>query len=130
MTQPVVIVGGPWPERIGKTAIILDKPHGEEGNVYPWPGLGKDEVIVLIINDPLDEKPQRWSCAIRRTWLQPLDDGLTALAGAALALMISLRFAEKGSNDSGPFWNTAELVKALRQFYRDMGHDGGDPNPA
>ena len=51
MGDRVRIVGGPWPERVGALGHVADRPAGRAGSVYPWPGRGSDEVIVLLDKD-------------------------------------------------------------------------------
>lgn len=62
----IVVTGGPWPERVGHHGTIVGNPHGYP--VYPWAGVAKHEVVVLLPDDPLGEpNPSRtWSCVMRR----------------------------------------------------------------
>lgn len=66
----VRVVWGPWPERIGCVATVVGAPEGYRS--YPWHGLGKREVVVLLDDDPLSAtKPrgyggQAWTCVIDR----------------------------------------------------------------
>ena len=56
--------GCPWPERRGCTGTIA-VPPASEFNRYPVHGLGKNEVIVLLDDDPFGLPPARWwSCVV------------------------------------------------------------------
>lgn len=75
-TRRVRVVGGPWPERIGCEGVEVDAPAGARH--YPFVGLGKDETVVLLDNDPLlphRPYPVAWSCVYRRKNLEFLDGG-------------------------------------------------------
>lgn len=67
MTQRILVIGGPWPERIGCAGQIAE-PTPEETLYYPFAGRSSNEVIVLLDNDPLKpDKPfRRWTCALLR----------------------------------------------------------------
>ena len=72
--QRIRVVGGPWPERIGCEGVIVSQLHDE----YPWHGLGKNEVIVLLDDDPLCDLARRlrnldYSCAIGRKDVEMID---------------------------------------------------------
>ena len=63
----------PWPERVGCEGVIVERPAGPEGRVYPWPGRGRVEVIVLLDDDPLagthddffgEPHDDTWTCAL------------------------------------------------------------------
>ena len=61
----------PWPERVGCEGVIVERPTGPEGQLYPWHGRGRDEVIVLLDDDPLlplrtGSSVRRWTCAVDR----------------------------------------------------------------
>jgi hypothetical protein len=63
---PIVVVGGPWPERIGAHGIIA---YRQGCRTYPWAGCARDEVIILLDHDPLTDgrvSPDGggWTCAI------------------------------------------------------------------
>lgn len=72
---PLVITGGPWPERIGlRCRIVADPRDGR----YPFDKPRYKDVVVLVENDPHDGKvysfgPGRtdaergWTCVIGRT---------------------------------------------------------------
>lgn len=62
------IIGGPWPERIGARGFIR-YPTTSEAKVYPFHGLGRDEVVVLLDDDPIDRGRSNaaqadWSCVM------------------------------------------------------------------
>lgn len=59
---PLVIVGGPWPERIGLRAREVQP----KGDYYPWHGRGRGEVVLLVENDPLSEPHDGWTCVMDR----------------------------------------------------------------
>lgn len=66
----VALVGNPWPERAGARGCIAQVPV-EYGDVYPVHGLGPNEVIVKLDNDPLASEDQPvmhhwWSCVMDR----------------------------------------------------------------
>lgn len=71
----IVVVGGPWPERVGAIGWLVE-PTLARAAIYPFRGLGKDEVVIRLDHDPLlrDEiMDQRWwTCAIRRSSVEPL----------------------------------------------------------
>lgn len=63
MGDRVEVAGGPWPERIGCRGVIVDEglPH------YPWTGLGRNEAVVLLDDDPLGgHHPDGWTCVMDR----------------------------------------------------------------
>lgn len=72
MTDTHRIVHSPWPEREGLTCTIVERPPGRAGNVYPWPGLGKNEVVIRISDDPIGAAWNGWSCVLNRRLLEPL----------------------------------------------------------
>lgn len=76
MAERIRVTGGPWPERIGCEGVIVE-PTPEQAKVYPWPGRGKDEVIILLDKDPLLIGPWRpghyWSCATSRRNVRVID---------------------------------------------------------
>jgi hypothetical protein len=52
----------------------------------------------------------------------------TSVEIAALDLHRAMKKAQRGENESGPFWNTKELVEALYRFNDFMeGKDGTEP---
>lgn len=62
---------GPWPERIGNRARVVTGPSDE----YPWHGLGDNEVVVLIEDDPFfraDHRYRGWTCVLAKNDLVPL----------------------------------------------------------
>lgn len=64
------VTGGPWPERIGLEGCIVI-PTPEQAKLYPFNGRAKNEVIVLIDDDPLNGPGTKfcdepWSCAINK----------------------------------------------------------------
>jgi hypothetical protein len=62
-----IITGGPWPERIGLIAHIVEPPEGELQ--YPWDGVMKNEAVVSIEDDPHTPAERSWSCVMRRSHL-------------------------------------------------------------
>ena len=65
----VRVVGGPWPERIGAVGVIVPKLRRE----YPWVGLGRNEVVVLLDDDPLGRTDGRdWTHVIDQRDLAPV----------------------------------------------------------
>lgn len=61
------VTGGPWPERHGLRCRIVPPLD----STYPWHGLGKREVVVLVEDDPHAnetclgvERDPRWSCVL------------------------------------------------------------------
>lgn len=60
---PLVVVGGPWPQRIGLRA----REVPQTADTYPWNRLGRAEVVVLIENDPLCEPHDGWTCCLSRS---------------------------------------------------------------
>ena len=60
-TRIIVMDGSPWPERVGCTGVIVDGPDH-----YPWHGLGRNEYVVLLDDDPLGSRHgnPRWSCVM------------------------------------------------------------------
>lgn len=66
MTEAYRVTGGPWPERIGLVARIVEAPLSR--SVYPWAGKGDDEVVVFIDDDPFRRTVTHpeWSCVMRR----------------------------------------------------------------
>lgn len=58
-----------WPERVGCTGTVVDGPGR-----YPWHGVGKNEVVILLDDDPL-HPPQdspAWSCVAGLRMLEVL----------------------------------------------------------
>ena len=58
----------PWPERVGLTGVIATPPDGYD--LYPVAGLGHDQVLVLLDEDPF-ERPNLtshdwWTCVLNR----------------------------------------------------------------
>lgn len=49
-----------------------------------------------------------------------MNDRTSDVLVAAYKLRNDLKDAEAGSNEHGPYWNTAKLIKALREFYKEM----------
>jgi hypothetical protein len=75
------VVGGPWPQRIGLTGVVVPPPDANAAGRYPWHGRTDDEVIVLLDDDPFNRAHCKrtgdhsfccrgdddvWSCAIAR----------------------------------------------------------------
>lgn len=57
----VEITGGPWPERVGLTGIVV---RARADGQYPQPG--PNETLVRIPGDPLTKTPTRWwTCVMR-----------------------------------------------------------------
>lgn len=48
----VRVVGGPWPERIGCVGVVVE-PIPADQSRYPFHGLGRDEIVIVIADDPL-----------------------------------------------------------------------------
>lgn len=65
------VISGPWPERIGCEGVILERPTGPEGKVYPWNDRSSN-VIIRLDNDPLTPGAE-WSCSISPLALEVLD---------------------------------------------------------
>lgn len=72
------IIGGPWLDRLQKDCKIVSDPYTSQ-TLYPWAGLGKDEVVIYIHDDvytasQVENVPDDvwWSCVIARTHLEPL----------------------------------------------------------
>lgn len=76
MSQRIVVVGGPWPERIGCEGVIVE-PSAAEARRYPFAGRGPKEVLILLDDDPVvprdgdvgefgttAEERKRWTCVI------------------------------------------------------------------
>lgn len=64
----VTVIGGPWPERIGCTGRVVARDRDE----YPFNGLGKNEVVILLDDDPLTRNRKvhpSWSCVMDRSHL-------------------------------------------------------------
>lgn len=58
-----------WPERIGCAGVVVAPPPGPPA--YPWDGLGRHEVVVLLDHDPIATSMRAglthedvWSCVI------------------------------------------------------------------
>lgn len=75
-----VLTGSPWPLRkAGMRCRVVRDPNefSEKHSTYPWAGLGRDEVVVLIENDPYDshgefsssDALQGWSCVLATKWI-------------------------------------------------------------
>lgn len=68
----VTLFATPWPERNGARGAIVAAPAGYYR--YPWAGLGKRDVVVLLDDDPLvhpERRPdpanyggQGWTCVV------------------------------------------------------------------
>jgi hypothetical protein len=75
MTQRIRVVSGPWPTRIGAEGYVVE-PTAAQAKVYPFPGLGKNEIVIHLDNDPEPFHPgpfsgpspaeRWWTCAIDR----------------------------------------------------------------
>jgi hypothetical protein len=67
----------PWPERIGCEGYLV-QPTEVEAKVYPWAGLGTNEVIVLLDDDPLDihgRAVRGWSCVVSKATIERWGEG-------------------------------------------------------
>jgi hypothetical protein len=63
-TPWVVADSCPWPERRGLVAYQM-LPETGDRNVYPFAGIGCDEVVVFIEDDPLTHRPDsEWTCVL------------------------------------------------------------------
>lgn len=62
--EKFLIVGGPWPERIGRTAYVVPDPGD---GVYPFDKPDADHVVIFIPADPLVVVGRSWTCCIRRS---------------------------------------------------------------
>jgi hypothetical protein len=64
---PLVVIGGPWPERIGLRA--RDVTRTMNPHIYPRHGMGRSEVVVLIEHDPFNTPDSYvgWSCVMDRS---------------------------------------------------------------
>lgn len=49
-----------------------------------------------------------------------MQDRTSDVLVAAYKLREDLKEAEAGTNEHGVYWNTAKLVAALREFYKEM----------
>lgn len=70
------VTGGPWPERVGLEGSLVEPT--EYRDEYPYNGLMRDEVIILLDDDPVGaalrstaarfwvEHPE-WTCIIKRS---------------------------------------------------------------
>jgi len=75
MTQRIVVVGGPWPSRIGAEGALAE-PTPQRARTYPFATCPKWQVIVLLDDDPephipgpfarSDEERALWSCCLDR----------------------------------------------------------------
>jgi hypothetical protein len=66
------IVSNTWPERRGCMAYIVTEDL--DPKIYPRHGLAKGDVIIRIVNDPLDPKSHhaKWSCVLSRRDLRKI----------------------------------------------------------
>lgn len=66
----IIVTGGPWPERHGCAGRIVTDELPER--IYPRAGRGRNEIIVLLDDDPLDswhgedDRERGWSCVMDR----------------------------------------------------------------
>jgi len=74
-----VVVGGPWHERIGLRARIVSRPPAEV-TIYPFHGLARSSVVVLIEDDPLnglgtpyERGCEDFTCVLNRRDLQEIE---------------------------------------------------------
>ena len=52
----------PWTGRAGCEGTVVDGP-----DVYPWHGCGRNEVVVLLDDDPLGAtRDKTWTCVLHR----------------------------------------------------------------
>lgn len=64
-----IVTGGPWPERVGKRCRLVPDPGD---GIYPFGKRARDEVIILIEDDPFTDQhgvwclrhDDSWSCSI------------------------------------------------------------------
>lgn len=68
----VRITGGPWPERIGAVGTIVGPPEGTHG--YPWAGLDRNEIVVLLDNDPFGTPHSGWTCVLGYADVEAIDN--------------------------------------------------------
>lgn len=75
MTERIVVIGGPWPGRLGCVGVIVDDPGD---GIYPFDKPTPGEVVVLLDDDPVTRGPQgpfgkspeerrRWTCRLDRS---------------------------------------------------------------
>lgn len=72
----IVVTGGPWPERIGCAGRVVTDDL--DPTVYPRRGLGNNEEIILLDDDPVvpaENRPEGWTCVIYRTSLTRVTSG-------------------------------------------------------
>ncbi len=53
----------PWPERVGCEGVIVGDPGD---GLYPFAGLGRGEVVVLLDDDPFERthSSRGWTCVM------------------------------------------------------------------
>lgn len=70
--QRIVVVGGPWPERVDCKGIVVPALRNE----YPWVGCPKWEVVIKLDDDPLQGPHSRpdWTCVMARSDVMAIDD--------------------------------------------------------
>lgn len=63
----VRITGGPWPERIGCTGVVVPAPRVPR-LTYPWADLPNSHLIILLDKDPVAGPSltlgRLWSCCM------------------------------------------------------------------
>ena len=69
----------PWPQRRGVLAVVVNTEGAE--NKYPVHGLGSNEVVVRIDEDPIAmlqpftlTNGEVWSCVVPLTALDPVEE--------------------------------------------------------
>lgn len=65
----IEVVGGPWPERIGCTGVIVEGGRDE----YPFWCKAVHEVVLRLDNDPLTQIMRDYSCVMSRSSVKILD---------------------------------------------------------
>lgn len=70
------VIGGPWPERVGRLGHVMI-PIPIERGLYPFRGLGKDEEVIRLDDDPLDctSPAEGWTCVIARSDIELVNGG-------------------------------------------------------
>jgi hypothetical protein len=69
MSTRIEIVGGPWPERIGRQGVTVDDPGD---GIYPFDKRASNEAVVLLDNDPLGSGTRSWTCVYSKRYLRYL----------------------------------------------------------
>lgn len=71
------MIGGPWPERIGREGRTVEDEL--DPSIYPLKGRGDNEVVILLDHDPLRipgavPSDDCWSCVIGRKDVEAIPD--------------------------------------------------------